>query len=240
MSVKRRQVLAWGGLSGLGLALTGKTLWANNSKSVAQEGVTSPATIEVGETLAANPSQPLLRFVSLADTGTGAQGQYAVAEAMTHYHQQNPFDLAILGGDNIYNDGEIEKISAVFERPYEPLLRQGVKFQACLGNHDIRTENGDPQVRYPGFNMDNRRYYTFRRDRTQFFALDTNNNADWQNQQVWLEQALSESDAPWKIVFAHNQIYSSAHYGINQDLIKRLTPLFKKYGVQLYINLSSG
>lgn len=235
MSVNRRKVLAWGGLSGLGLALTGKWVWGQKVNSFSPEAVISEAT-EIAEDLTPTSAQPLLRFVSVADTGTGAQGQYAVAEAMTRYHQQKTFDLAVLAGDNIYNDGEIEKIGAVFERPYESLLSQGVKFHACLGNHDIRTDNGDPQVRYSAFNMQNRRYYTFRRDPVQFFALDTNDNADWQNQLVWLEQELSQSNAHWKVVFAHNQIYSSAHYGINHGLIKTLTPLFKKYGVQLYIN----
>ncbi|MCZ0902280.1 metallophosphoesterase, partial [Microcoleus sp. HI-ES] len=90
---------------------------------------------------------PILRFISVADTGTGAEGQYAVAEAMAQYHRENPFNVAVLAGDNIYNNGEIEKINAVFERPYQPLLQQGVKFYACLGNHDIRTANGDPQVK---------------------------------------------------------------------------------------------
>jgi acid phosphatase len=46
---------------------------------------------------------------------------------------------------------------------------------------------------YPGFNMTGR-YYTFIRDNVQFFGLDTifgldtNGNADWKNQLVWLEK----------------------------------------------------
>jgi acid phosphatase len=171
----------------------------------------------------------------VADTGTGATGQYAVAGAMSRYHQLNPYDLVVLAGDNIYNNGEIEKIGAVFEQPYQVLLQQGVKFQAVLGNHDIRTANGDPQVRYPGFNMQGR-YYTFRRGDVQFFALDTNHNADWKAQLPWLEKELSGSDAPWKIVFGHHQIYSSGQYGLNQPFIETLTPIFQKYRVQLYIN----
>ena len=110
-----------------------------------------------------------------------------------------------------------------------------MKFQACLGNHDIRTENGDPQVKYAGFNMKGR-YYTFKRNQVQFFALDTNGNADWKNQLTWLEKELSLSNAPWKVVFGHHPIYSSGHYGSNPDFIKTFTPLFQKYGVQLYIN----
>ena len=230
MTLKRRQFLFLSSLSGLGLAGLGKIFWNHSAQNPDVNPTASKPAIDES-----TPVAPSLRFVSVADTGTGDQGQYAVAEAMTRYHSQNSYDFAILAGDNIYNNGEIEKIGAVFERPYQPLLKQGIKFHACLGNHDIRTANGDPQVRYPGFNMQGR-YYTFRRDPVQFFALDTNHNADWNTQMAWLEQELSRSDAPWKVVFGHHQIYSSGHYGLNQAFIQNLTPLFQKYGVQLYIN----
>jgi predicted MPP superfamily phosphohydrolase len=193
-------------------------------------------SLEPGTATNSDFKDVLFRFVSVADTGTGAKEQYAVAKAMKYYHQRNPYNLVILAGDNIYHNGEIEKVKAVFERPYKPLLRKGVKFYACLGNHDIRTDNGVPQTQYPGFNMQGKRYYTFVRNSVQFFALDTNSNADWENQLIWLEKELSLSKAAWKIVFGHHQIYASGIYGINYKFIKILTPLFKKYGVQLYIN----
>lgn len=234
MPLKRRQFVFLSGIGGFGLALLSKIQRHSSEYTSCRLRQCHPNLNLVSQTQPLT-SAPILRFVSLADTGTGAKGQYAVAQAMTQYHKQNAFDLAILAGDNIYNDGEIEKIGAVFERPYKPLLKQGVKFRACLGNHDIRTANGDPQVKYPGFNMQGR-YYTFRRDAVHFFALDTNNNADWTSQLPWLETELSRSDAPWKIVFGHHQIYSSGHYGENQKLIKELTPLFQKHNVQLYIN----
>jgi 3',5'-cyclic AMP phosphodiesterase CpdA len=227
MNLKRRQFLFLGSLGTMGTGLVG---WKVRQNRQIANIVNSPV-------IAATPPEKklLFRFTSVADTGTGARGQYAVADAMNYYHQKNPYNLVVLAGDNIYNDGEIEKIGAVFERPYEQLLSKSVKFHACLGNHDIRTENGEPQIKYPGFNMQGR-YYTFRRDAVQFFALDTNRNADWENQVIWLEQELSRSDAPWKVVFGHDPFYSSGHYGVSQTLIKRFTPLFKKYNVQLYIN----
>ncbi|ACC79734.1 metallophosphoesterase family protein [Nostoc punctiforme] len=229
MNLKRRQFLFLSSFSAIG---TGFLAWMLADKNHQSADITDSTTA-----IAANPVKKdlLLRFVSVADTGTGARGQYAVAGAMNAYHKQNPYDLVVLAGDNIYNNGEIEKISAVFERPYQPLLKQGVKFQACLGNHDIRTDNGDPQVKYIGFNMKGR-YYTFKRNQVQFFALDTNSNADWKNQLPWLEKELSISNAPWKVVFGHHPIYSSGQYGSNADFIKTFTPLFQKYGVQLYIN----
>ena len=231
MPLKRRHFLVLSTLSGFGLAFLAKALRSPRATSAVSFNLAAePATPE--STL----GTPLLRFVSVADTGTGAKGQYAVAAAMSRYQQLKPFDLAILAGDNIYNNGEIEKIVDVFERPYQVLLQRGVKFQAVLGNHDIRTDNGDPQVRYPAFNMQGRRYYTFRRNPVHFFALDTNDNADWKAQLTWLEQELSSSDAPWKIVVGHHQIYSSGEYGVNEPFIETLTPLFQKYRVQLYIN----
>ena len=80
------------------------------------------------------------------------------------------------------------------------------------------------------------RYYTFSEGIVQFFALDTNPNAAWEQQLRWLEDNLASSLATWKIVFGHHAIYSSGKHGRNSDLIRRLTPLFSKYGVQLYCN----
>ncbi|PSO57685.1 MAG: metallophosphoesterase [Cyanobacteria bacterium SW_4_48_29] len=232
MSMKRRQFIFLGSLGSVGLA----ALWQHFYFQTSQNSL-SNRTANAASTPEVNipPGEPLQRFVSVADTGTGGQGQYAVAKVMTQYYRQNLFPLAILAGDNIYNDGNIEKIKQVFEQPYQPLLQQGVPFHACLGNHDIRTDNGEPQVRYPGFNMQGR-YYTFSRSPIQYFALDTNHNADWQAQLSWLDEKLSRSAAPWKVVFGHHQIYSSGRYGTNQNLASKLTPLFRHYGVQLYIN----
>lgn len=230
MNFKRRQFLFLATLGGFGLAFLSKILGRESAQNDSVNAIASNITQKPPTS-----TTPILRFISVADTGTGDRGQYAVAEAMARYHRPHPFDLAILAGDNIYNNGEMEKINAVFERPYQPLLQQGVKFHACLGNHDIRTANGDPQVRYANFNMKGR-FYTFSRDPMQFFVLDTNHNADWKTQLAWLEQELSRSVAKWKVVFGHHPIYSSGMYGSNQEFIKSLTPLFQKHGVQLYIN----
>lgn len=228
MKLKRRQFLFFSSLSAIGLGFIGCVARQASKNDV------------IAASKAAVPSHPakndlLWRFVSVADTGTGDKGQYAVAKAMTNYHSKNAYDLVVLAGDNIYTNGEMEKIAAVFERPYAPLLQQGVKFQAVLGNHDIRTANGELQLKYAGFNMKDR-YYTFSRDHIQFFALDTNTNADWEKQLKWLEQELSASHAAWKVVFGHHPVYASGVYGSNPAFIKNLTPLFQKYGVQLYIN----
>lgn len=181
--------------------------------------------------------EPLLRFVAIADTGTGASGQYAVASAMAAHHQEQPYPLVVMAGDNIYPNGDMASIAQVFEEPYQALRDRGVHFQAILGNHDVRSNNGDGQVDYPDFQMHGQRYYTFTQGPVQFFALDTNTNADWERQFPWLQQELAQSTAPWKVVVGHHQIYASGIYGVNSSQwAARLKHLFAQHRVNLYIN----
>ena len=163
------------------------------------------------------------------------ENNYRLARTLGCYAQVNPLSLILLAGDNIYENGEIEKIQATFEVPYQELLQQNIKFYAVLGNHDIETNNGVDQIAYKPFNMQGR-YYAFDKGDVRFLALDTNPEADWQKQLTWLEKELSTTKQPWKIVFGHHQMYASGKYGMNPELIDRLTPLFSRYGVPLYIN----
>jgi 3',5'-cyclic AMP phosphodiesterase CpdA len=176
-----------------------------------------------------------VRFLAVADTGSGDANQRAVGQQMAAVHQRRPVDLVVLGGDNIYPSGDLSLVESTFLRPYAELLAAGVPFHAVLGNHDIRTDNGVPQVAYKPFGM-NGRYYTFRRGPVDFFMLDTNGNADWQRQISWLRTVLAQSRAPWKVVVGHHPIYSSGFYGNDPHLAAKLTTLMQRHGVQLYIN----
>ena len=102
------------------------------------------------------------RFLAVADTGSGDANQRAVGAQMAAVNRQRPVDLVVLGGDNIYPSGDMALIEATFRRPYAELLAAGVPFHAVLGNHDIRTDNGNPQVAYKPFGMKGR-YYSVRR-----------------------------------------------------------------------------
>ena len=199
--------------------------------------------------------EPLLRFAAIADTGVGSFDQYAVAQAMAQTYQHSPFEMVLMAGDNIYPYGEMKYIESAFEKPYAPLLSQGVKFYAALGNHDIiKSNNGQDQINYPLFNMRDR-YYSFTKplpqglnldsnslgnfdgnsELVEFFALDTNSNADWRSQLDWLDRQLGNSQALWKIVYGHHPLYSSGRHGGNTQLATVLAPLFAKHRVVLYL-----
>jgi len=102
-----------------------------------------------------------------------------------------------------------------------------MKFYASLGNHD------DPSQRfYQKFNMDGKRYYTFRKKDVEFFVLDSTYMAPPQIN--WLRDELKRSDAKWKIPYFHHPLYSSgAKHGSEEDLRSLLEPLFVANGVDV-------
>ncbi len=184
--------------------------------------------------LASGGSQRL-RFLALADCGSGDSRQRLVGDRMAERHRLDPVDLVVMAGDNIYPSGDVALLETHFRRPYRGLLAAGVPFHAVLGNHDIRTGNGEPQLRIPELGMAGR-WYTLRRGPVQFFFLDTNGNARWQHQMPWLKARLAASTAPWKVVVGHHPIHAAGLYGDDPVLGGRLQPLFRRHGVQLYIN----
>jgi hypothetical protein len=169
-----------------------------------------------------------LHFAVLGDTGTGSKEQYQVGEQITRFRTIFPFNTALLLGDNLYGGEKPKDFENKFEKPYEALLKDGVKFHAALGNHD------DPNQRlYKGFNMNGQRFYSFKpKDGIRFFALDSNY---MDKQQLdWLEKELSDSGSDWKIAFFHHPLYSSGErHGPDDDLRRVLEPLFLKYGVSV-------
>jgi 3',5'-cyclic AMP phosphodiesterase CpdA len=169
-----------------------------------------------------------VRFAVIGDSGTGEKDQYEVAKELDTYHEAVGFDFVIMLGDNIYGGHEPRDFAQKFEIPYKPLLDAGVKFYASLGNHD------DPKLEplYKPFNMNGERYYTFKKDFVQFFAMDSN-YMDAQ-QLSWLEQNLRSSKAQWKICFFHHPLYNEGKmHGPDLDLRNQLLPLLKAYGVNV-------
>jgi predicted phosphodiesterase len=167
------------------------------------------------------------RFLVIGDSGTGGRQQYEVGQRIIEAHKHFAFDFAIMLGDNMYGSESASAFVNKFEKPYKPLLDAGVKFYASLGNHD------EPSQRfYKPFNMDGKRYYTFRKDDVEFFVLDSTYMTP--DQIKWLAGVLEKSDAKWKIPYFHHPIYSSGEkHGSELDLQVLVEPLFVQHGVDV-------
>jgi predicted phosphodiesterase len=168
-----------------------------------------------------------IKFAVIGDTGTGGTAQYEIAKLLNDARSRFPYEFVIMMGDNMYGGEGPADFVKKFERPYKPILDAGVKFYATLGNHD------DPAQRYyKPFNMDGKRFYSFRKGDVEFFVLDSTYITPAQID--WLKDALAKSDAKWKIPYFHHPLYSSgAKHGSEEDLRTLIEPLFIANGVDV-------
>ena len=192
------------------------------------------------------PAEPAtIRFAVIGDSGTGDASQRLIAQRMAEWHQRLPFGLVLMLGDNIYggpfgwSGGNEKDFPARFDQPYEDLLTRGVVFRAALGNHDMRHRDGaDLVTSYDRFHIEHPDgYYSFTAGRlddgaplVEFFVLNTvrlEKDKEDPMQLEWLERALGESRARWRIVYGHHPLHSTGRrHGADERMRAKLEPLF--------------
>jgi hypothetical protein len=177
------------------------------------------------------PNKPgSLKFAVIGDSGQPGGGQNAIAAQMAQWRARFPFEFVIMTGDNLYGKERPRDYEKKFSVPYKPIIDAGVKFYASLGNHD-----DEGQTNYKLFNMEGRKYYSFKpKNGVRFFAIDSN-YVD-AKQLEWLEKDLKASGSDWKIAFFHHPLYSSGATHGSADVQRGLLePMFIKHGVNLAI-----
>jgi tartrate-resistant acid phosphatase type 5 len=151
-----------------------------------------------------------------------------------------------------------------FEQLYPISVFEGPAY-AVPGNHDyqnapqskFQTELAYAQTRESRWTMP-ARYYSFtfpEEDPTvTFIALDSNmpnepanpppldgsyytpTDADRMEQLAWLQTTLQQPlTTPFLVVLGHHPVYSNGEHGDNGTLIRDWDPLFRQYGVHLYL-----
>jgi hypothetical protein len=174
--------------------------------------------------------ETLLRFAVLGDFGTGGDKQMAVARKMCRWRRQHPFGLVLTTGDNIYPDGHPSYFDTNFFEPYRCLFDNGVRFRSSLGNHDVITDNGRPELDEPAFGL-KRRNYVVRKNGVRFVVADSNNV-----RRRWMRRALkSDPGDRWKIVVFHHPVHSAGEHGSTPGL-EDLPRMFRKRNVDLVLN----
>lgn len=184
-------------------------------------------------------------FAAVGDTGTGGRNQMDVAQAMVDAYQRTPYGFVAHVGDVSYYGSIVDRWPEVWEEPYKPLLDAGVEFQVALGNHELEEEaSQDAQAwiadRLARLGFD-RTYRVVPYGPIDFFILDTSTplvlGESSDEQRAWLEQALAESQARWKVAVMHHAPYSSSpKRGSYVELRNIVHPLFVEYGVQLALS----
>jgi acid phosphatase len=202
-----------------------------------------------------------LNFGIIGDWGRhGRPDQLAVAQQMGIACAQANASFMISVGDNFYEDGVASLQDLHWQNSFENVYAAKslqVPWYVALGNHDYRG-SVEAQLDYgkthPRWIMP-ARYYR------QVYAVDASTNMecfyidtspmmseyipdeamkavrtqDVPLQLAWLDQALGDSTAPWKLVIGHHPIYSAGlGHGSEKDLIATLLPILQKHKVQAY------
>jgi hypothetical protein len=184
---------------------------------------------------------PSFDFMIFGDMGDGGSAQFALRNMILTLD----FDLAILTGDIIYNDGEWQNFDPRHFAPYKDIIKHTAFFPA-LGNHDIGTEDGAPYIAnffLPNNNPDSlEHFYSFDYGKTHFICLDLVSEQHASHsvkfdttstQYAWLRSDLeaASSWAEFIIPFYHHPAYSSMRqYPRIRNLI---APLFEEFDVEI-------
>jgi predicted phosphodiesterase len=174
---------------------------------------------------------PLARLVAVGDVGTGGDAEYATAEAVDRLDAGRDFDALLLLGDNVYPDGDPSEVARVVRRPFAPVLDGRTRLLAVLGNHDVETCDGRPEMAalsMPG------RWYAQRIGPVEVVAVDST-RADDPAQLAWLERTLADQSAPWTVVIQHHPPFSAGYHGSHRPSDRSLVPLYERHGVDLVL-----
>jgi 3',5'-cyclic AMP phosphodiesterase CpdA len=174
-------------------------------------------------------------WVAIGDFGTGGSEQRNLANDMCDLHDSVAFDHVVTTGDNVYPSGDPDDFKDVFFDPYECLFDEDVSFRAVLGNHDILTKGGKPELNESRFGMDGHRY-RWRLGPVRFLMFDSNQTG--RRAMRWLRTRLKDaSGAPWTVVVMHHPVYSGgAAHGSTPGFAQKFARRFARRGVDLVLH----
>jgi hypothetical protein len=171
------------------------------------------------------------RFVVVGDWGTGLESSDDVAARMCKWRKKHRFNLVITTGDNVYPDGAASHFEANFFEPFGCLLNRGVRWRSVLGNHDVVTDNGQPELDEPAFGMPKRNYV--RRISGVRFVMVNSNDIRVE----WLRRKLDDENGDqWTVVSFHHPVFSPGEHGSTPGYAEWMPKLFARKGVDLVVN----
>jgi tartrate-resistant acid phosphatase type 5 len=205
-------------------------------------------------------------FLVVGDWGRdGNAHQHEVAVQMGRAAHSLASQYVFSVGDNFYEDGVQSTSDPLWRSSFEAIYSAPslqVPWYVALGNHDYR---GSPQAQIDYATISQRwrmpsRYYKVSGSQIgaphlDVFVIDTSPlvhkyrkdvhsaiaanvvSQDVPAQLRWLDEQLSRSTAPWRLVLGHHTIYSGGSgHGDTPETTELIEPLLRKHGVQAYIN----
>ncbi len=182
-----------------------------------------------------------LRFLYLGDAQTGLERWGSLLGAAYRRHPEINFvvvagDLVDRGNERTNWDHFFLRAAAVFER---------VPFMPCAGNHEYLDMG--PRLYRAFFDLPRNGpaavlpelIYHFECGDVFFAVLDSTlavaDASQARRQADWLDAALRQSDATWKIVIFHHPVYPSHPWRETPNLRESWVPVFDRHHVHLVL-----
>ena len=175
---------------------------------------------------------PSFGLVVIGDFGSGNRSEEAVARAVRRWTRHHRVDALVTTGDNVYETGSPRGFEDAWSRPYGWVAHSGIPVIAALGNHDVRTRHGRPEMKL--FDMPGP-WYSRSVGAADIIVLDANDPSD-PRQLDWLRNELAKRDKRWRIVVFHQPAFSCARHDSDPQVDADWVPLFENSGVDLVLN----
>lgn len=183
-----------------------------------------------------------LRVVAFGDSGSAGEPQSILAARML---ADQP-DLAVHTGDTAYPLADFPTLAEHYLEPLSALLAT-VPLYPCPGNHDAAAMAGECLLWLHDLPEDPalpprlaKRNYRWCCGPAEFFAIDTNESL-WQHSALlldWLDRALRESAAYWRIVVLHHTPWPAGRHAADPTCAmvrELLVPQIERHGVPLVL-----
>jgi len=172
-------------------------------------------------------------FAVIGDFGSGDASERTVANAIREWSSTHRLDALVTTGDNVYESGAPDELGAAWGRPYGWVAEQQVPVVAALGNHDVVTDAGAPELRL--FDMPGR-WYAGTIGPVRFIVLDANDPTDPEQMAFLRTQLAADARAPWTVAVFHQPAFSCSFHGSTPEVDEAWVPLFARGGVDLVLN----
>ncbi|MCW2920204.1 MAG: metallophosphoesterase [Thermoleophilia bacterium] len=181
------------------------------------------------------PEQPgSWHFSAYGDFGNGTK---AMRDVIANIKAAKP-EFVVSAGDQVYPDASAKNWETKLDPP-EMFggLASTVPFIPNMGNHDMHPDASEYFKRFPY--VEGGRYFKTSYKNVDMFSIDSNQSvAPGSPQAAWLEHALADSTAAWKLLQVHHpmmSVLSKFHYKETSRLPGDLGPMIAKYGVDLVV-----
>jgi calcineurin-like phosphoesterase family protein len=166
-------------------------------------------------------------FAVVGDFGSGNTNETRVASLIASWHP----DFVLTVGDNAYPEGSAALLDRDIFGPYAAVMRESAWFPA-LGNHDVRADNGEPELE-AFHSLGKERWYRFTWGNAAVVVLDSDTSVAPGSPQLRFARSALAQRSCFRFAAWHHPPWEPRGRPLSPGLRRHIVPLVQKDGVQV-------